>query len=571
MLRFSKYLVLTVIAAIFLWGCSRFIKAVDGDQRIILDAPNDKLALMFSANINGETHPCGCRHFPLGGLDHVAGLFHKESANTEAGTGKTLFYVDTGDIFFPSNNVPPTVMDSLSYTANSIAHALNLLGLKYFVPGDQDLTLGSAHLESLLKQHQLKMLVANRGENFPFPSQGWIKLEKNQSKIYLIGITLPETFRAEHRYLFTDPIPALGMAIKEIESDGYEKDNLFHRLIILSHGGMDFDRSLAKAFPQTDWVVGSHTQSFIKIPFQEGKTQLVQVMARNHYLGKIEIALNADRSQDTYTLLETRDDLAAQYPNNPLTPFLHKHKEELAKVQLEEQKKLTVSYDDNLKKYDTAKSCLECHTKQGTHWGKTPHSLAWLTLVKAKADNNPACIQCHSLGQGEQRGFQSTAELINFEISHSHDGNEHAHTSIQVSELNENDLKKLEKTRALYWKNLLSKMPTDKSIRELPPKMIQQAGKIWMQQDEKFKVTHNFANVQCLNCHTKHPDHPFNMSSDNPDPKDQRPEQIKAKCLSCHNADQSPEWYSKDADGRSGNLNQAYFDKVYKKVACPRS
>lgn len=542
------------------WGCAKFIKAIDDDRNIVLDAPNDKLSIIFSANINGETHPCGCRHFPLGGFDHVAGLMHIESQSNQ------LFYVDTGDIFFPSNNIPTSVQDSLTHTAKTISHSLSLLGLKFFVPGDQDLTLGTDFLSNLLSPYQHKMLVANRASNFPFAAQSWIKLEKGNSKIYLVGVTSPDTFRMEHRHLFTEPQAALKTVMEEIEDDGYDSKNNFHRLILLSHGGIDFDRQMAKVFPQINWVIGSHTQSFIKIPFEEGKTQLVQVMSRNHYLGKIEIALNGDRGQDNYSLLEVRDHWAEKLPSNPLIPILHQHKEELAKVQLEEQKKLTVDYSGDFKKYDTAKTCLECHSKQGDHWQKTAHSLAYLTLVKAKAENNRDCIQCHSVGLNEPRGYQKTDELVQFEYTHSHDGQEHSHGPEDVTHFSQEDLQALSKKRGNYWKNVLTKMPVDKSIRSLSPETIAKSSREWLAMDEKHKVTHNFANVQCLNCHTKHQDHPFNMSSEDPDPRDKRPEQIKAKCLSCHNPDQSPEWHTKE-----GKVNEVYFDKVYKKVACPKN
>src|SRR5438105_2293853 len=98
-------------------------------------APSN-FSLVFSHNISGETHPCGCRNFPLGGLPQVAGLFADLSKKSE------VFYVDTGDTFFPSTVIPSTMKDSLSFAANNLALGLEELGLKYFVPGDQDFALG---------------------------------------------------------------------------------------------------------------------------------------------------------------------------------------------------------------------------------------------------------------------------------------------------------------------------------------------------------------------------------------------------------------------------------------------
>ena len=82
-------------------SCSYFISHIDKNERAAEDQKKSNspqtLALVFSHNISGETHPCGCRNFPLGGLPQVAGLFSSLSKNAE------VFYVDTGDTFFPSS------------------------------------------------------------------------------------------------------------------------------------------------------------------------------------------------------------------------------------------------------------------------------------------------------------------------------------------------------------------------------------------------------------------------------------------------------------------------------------
>ena len=87
-----------------------------------------------------------------------------------------------------------------------------------------------------------------------------------------------------------------------------------------------------------------------------------------------------------------------------------------------------------------------------------------------------------------------------------------------------------------------------------------------MAQDSKYKVTHNYMNVQCMNCHDKHVDHPFeNHKMELTDA--QKKEAMQDKCLSCHDPDQSPEWYSQ---GGKGNVDYAKLDEMMKKVACPK-
>ena len=85
---------------LLLSSCSLFISKVDEGEAAKKSEKPANLSLVFSHNISGETHPCGCRNFPLGGLPQVAGLFHNLSENSE------VFYVDTGDTFFPSSVIP---------------------------------------------------------------------------------------------------------------------------------------------------------------------------------------------------------------------------------------------------------------------------------------------------------------------------------------------------------------------------------------------------------------------------------------------------------------------------------
>ena len=88
--------------------------------------------------------------------------------------------------------------------------------------------------------------------------------------------------------------------------------------------------------------------------------------------------------------------------------------------------------------------------------------------------------------------------------------------------------------------------------------------KTWLKSDVKNGVTHNYANVQCLHCHSQNSDHPF--SSDNVVKKID----LKAQCISCHNPDQSPSWYDKDSKGLATSLNAEYFAKKLKEVSCPK-
>jgi nitrate/TMAO reductase-like tetraheme cytochrome c subunit len=155
--------------------------------------------------------------------------------------------------------------------------------------------------------------------------------------------------------------------------------------------------------------------------------------------------------------------------------------------------------------------------------------------MNAKEQNNLTCIKCHSLGLGEPKGFSAAKNMISFKGKPIID----------------------------YWNQIHALSSEVKSVRKLSGSEIKAINKSWTDIDKKSSIKHNFANVQCLNCHTQHDEHPFNP--DAPSSKEHRLGQIKNKCLACHTGDQSPEWYGKDEK----TLNEKVYTQKLKKMSCP--
>lgn len=520
---------------ILLTSCSTFISHID--QEAALSEGKKKssspktLALVFSHNISGETHPCGCRNFPLGGLPQVAGLFNNLSKNAE------VFYVDTGDTFFPSSVIPASMTESLSYAANNLALGLDQLGLKYFVPGDQDFALGLDFLKKMANTRNFEFLISNLADESLIKHKRFAVIEKNNSKIFLIGFVSPDVFNTKARNFFTDIPTTLPKLIDEIKKAGYEADNPYHRLVVLSHAGIDPDETLALKFPFIDWMIGAHSQSFLRFSRDVGNVKIVQTLSKNHYVGDINIDTNAKKTSDTYTLHEVRDELEKSLNPNPMRKFIDDHKTRMNEIQLQEQSKMGMDTSSHapLKKYKTAVSCIQCHKPQGEFWQGTPHSIAYTSLMNVREQNNLQCIKCHSIGLGDPKGFTAAKNMISFK----------------------------NKPIIDYWNQIHALSSEVKSVRKLDSKQIASISKKWIEFDKKSEVKNNFANVQCLNCHNQHDEHPFN--SDVPETHDQKVAQIKSKCITCHTNDQSPEWYGKD----SKIINEKIVAQKYKKLSCP--
>ncbi|WP_127718181.1 multiheme c-type cytochrome [Halobacteriovorax sp. HLS] len=522
-----------IIALLIISSCTYFIETIDNNEYTVQNISKDSFSILFSHNINGETHPCGCRHHPLGGLPQIAGIMHEIEKKSDT------LYVDSGDTFFASSTIPDSLNSSLSFTGKNLARGLGKLKLSYMLPGEQDLAMGWDFLKNVEEENPFTYLVSNPSATFPLNHKKIVIYQRGPHKVFLIALSDPNIFKPQFSSAFISPIAQIPFIKEELKKAGFEQKNPFHRLIALTNSGIDVDKIYAKNFPEIDWIIGSHSQSFTKFPVEEGNTKMVQVLSRNHYLGEIKISLTADKKSDSYAIHESRDEKAKVLQPNPFHAFLTDHKQRLAKIQLEEQNAMSVK-SIGVQKYNTSSSCIECHTDQAKKWQQTPHALAYLTLIKAQEENNLSCVKCHSLGLGSTHGFQRAQDIIQFE---------------------QTDEKKLKRLKDNYWKHVKSEFTNFTSIRNLPPHTIEKISNKWVKFDEQSGVSHNFSNVQCLNCHDKHLDHPFSTSEVKV-PDSQKFEKMKAKCLNCHNQDQSPEWYE---DGKASEIK---IIQMMKKVQC---
>ncbi|MAE57242.1 MAG: hypothetical protein CME69_00095 [Halobacteriovorax sp.] len=496
-------------------------------------------SIIYSHSIMGETHPCGCRHFPLGGLPQVAGLFH------ELKEKKDIFYIDTGDALFPTPVIPKHISKSARFGALNLARGLDKLGLKYMLIGDNDLALGFDFLNELKKEVSFEFLISNLKDDKVLTHKKYATIELEGKKIFLVALVKRDLMPFKYQKYFTPMEQAMDKALKDIKELGFEKENKNHQLIVLSHSGIKADEVFAEKYPRIDWIIGSHSQSFTNFSYDVGETRIVQVLSKNHYLGEVKLAYTGSK-KEAYAYHEIRDELHLKIPDNPFHAYIQEHKTTLEKIRDDEQKAFS-NFSSSNEKLKTAASCIECHTPQGEKWMKTSHSISYHTLVQANERNNTACIKCHSVGLGDKNGFVNVNDMVLFE-----------------------NRKTDQKTRDQYWKEVANAFGKDVgSIRKLSEKKRMALSKKWLKIDKKFAVEHNFSNVQCLNCHDQHMDHPFHISNKPAPSRSEKLNKITKNCLNCHTSEQSPEWYKKNDRGLYDGPNQKYVQKMIRKVACP--
>ena len=327
-----KYLLKIIFAFAFASSCSYLVKSQmdENDITVINNQNPATLAIIFSHNISGQLLSCGCGTNPVGGLPQLAGLIEKIKRENDQ-----IIYLDSGDTLFSIPTVPEHIKTSSTFTAEFVASTLKDLGLNIFVPGDYDFANGEYYLKSITDKYNVNILLSNLNRSSVIKSSKYKLLDLGISKIFFISILNPElSYTASH--LLDDPIKSIKLSISEIKSVGYDPNNPFHRLILLSHSGMDYDKNIASKFPEINWIIGAHTQNSTGHPYQVGNTKIVQALSKNQYLGEIQIELNKDKFSDSFKLHEIRDKFQNQLIPNPYIKIENEYKKNLKKAESED-------------------------------------------------------------------------------------------------------------------------------------------------------------------------------------------------------------------------------------------
>src|SRR5690606_12078103 len=125
-----------------------------------------------------------------------------------------------------------------------------------------------------------KILISNLSKDSKIKASAWDSLEFAGNIYAFIGVVNPTLFSSGLEDNFTSMSIGIKKSLEEIQEKFKDKKIKY---ILLSHSGLDEDEKLAKNFPQLDWIIGSHTQSFLRDSNDIGKTRIAQVLSRNHY------------------------------------------------------------------------------------------------------------------------------------------------------------------------------------------------------------------------------------------------------------------------------------------------
>ncbi len=473
---------------------------------LLLAATAHAATLIHTNDILGELEPCGCRSNPLGGMARMENLLKDQK-------DRSLLVLDAGDLLFPTNTIPPLLKDQSRVQAMDLIEAMNRVHEDAIVPGEKDFALGVKTFEGLKKKSRAKFLAANltKKNDSLLLAPDAVFERKNKGKRIKIAV-FGLVGKADDL-----PWPKGLKVLSPIETAKREVKKLRPQadlVIALTHEGYEEDRRLAKRVHGIDIIVGGHSQSFLQTPIHVGSTLILQSSFRNQYVGilPLENPLQADDYQ--LVGLDAGYDSPSGHPSG-MDKLVSKFKASVAelntRLDAKEEALPEATSAGAAAKYQTFPRCAECHLKQFDFWRKTPHALALVALAKKDQAQNKECLSCHSVGLGDPQGFHDINRIAEFQ----HGGKPAALPF---------------KTFAEYLSRVHEASSLDEKVRVSP-----ELDKVSVR-DSTSQLVQAWAPVQCENCHGPGHDHPFSVGY--------KKTVDTALCLSCHNQERAPDWYT---------------------------
>jgi hypothetical protein len=249
-----------------------------------------KLDLVFSANVFGETDPCGCASGPKGGLDRRLNFLQMTPV-----FGDRLV-LEAGNALFSVESLDPSRLEFLKRRAVALLQGAQTMGVRAFNLGYLDLGAGTEFLKSQGKKFKTPFVSASIVSESGNP-EAWyspfIDLQVASMTVRVTGLTagrkeMPSGFKT---------IDA-DLALKRVVSEGSSPDFL---VILSDLGRIEDERLLAKDFGMPTVVVGSRDLSSLDRPIVRGDRILVQPQFRGQQWGRLRV-LTAPKAHAWFNL-----------------------------------------------------------------------------------------------------------------------------------------------------------------------------------------------------------------------------------------------------------------------------
>lgn len=350
------------------------------------------LNFLFTGDVRGRLVPCGCFTGQLGGLTRVATLF-------DEATGDEI-RVDVGDAIAGAADY-----ERIQY--GYIQQAFARMGYVALNVGHREAALSAEELRALKAKAPVPMLSANlldRASGTPLFDTHRI-IERHGWRIALVGLMDARSIGDSlgTGLAIETPEVALGKLLPTLK----EKADFIVLLAFADEAAMS---ALAKQFYEVDVILGGKVRQPSQQIVKENRALILATTNESRAVGVLETKLLAP-----HRLEMTRGEVVLvsdQIPQDrTIAELATRYRDEVRRTKLAIDDLATLQEDmvpgvQARSSFAGTASCASCHPQAMQAWAKSGHARAFQTLLEVKADADPNCLPCHTVGFGKPSGYR---------------------------------------------------------------------------------------------------------------------------------------------------------------------
>jgi Cytochrome c554 and c-prime len=373
-----------------------------GCRKEVRSLPRE-LSLYFTCDVDGRLVPCGCFTGQYGGLTRL-----KTALDREAPPDAIL--VDVGDAIAGNED-----FHFLEY--QYLLKAFAALKYEAVNVGQREARLPAKRLRELRKTSPVPILSANlldKASRRPL-FEPFRLVRRGDVTIALIGLVDPNG-------LGDDLDPALEVAgmestLARVLPEARRQSDFIILLAFTDEASL---ARLAREFYELNLILGGKVSQPSQELKKENRSYIYFTTNESRALGFLRLLLV--RGEPVKIVQHAIRLLHDQIPQDQAFQELARaYREEIRHTRLAVDDPATLQADmipgvRTLATYTGSRACLECHPSAARVWEHSGHARAFAALQELKADADPVCIECHTVGFTSLSGYRreyGASKLVN--------------------------------------------------------------------------------------------------------------------------------------------------------------
>jgi hypothetical protein len=362
-----------------------------------------RVTLFFTAQTHGRLTHCGCFTGQYGGVARL-----KTALGTPSLAG--AFGVDLGDAIEGNE-------DFHLMKFRQVAGACKDMGYAAMNIGHREATLPADELRALAADSPVPLISANlldRATGKPL-LPGWTVIERGGRRIALVGVldsvgledTLGEGLAVERIET------CLARILPEVKRDA-------DVLVLLAFTDEATLTAIARQFYEFRVILGGRVSQPAQALVRENRSLIYYTANEAKSFGSLELVFGEDGTIEPGSHEITL--LTDKIPQDPgILARLESYRNEVRRTRLaiddpSHEDSSQVPGTRTIATFAGTEACLGCHPGAARVWKQSEHANAFASLEKARADADPSCIGCHTMGFGAADGYRrefGAAKLTN--------------------------------------------------------------------------------------------------------------------------------------------------------------